>query len=152
MSANFTPKLIFLDSSPVQFRMYSQLLNEKYQIKGTAENTGSLDQLRALIGVLDKFILSDTDEIMKILQNTPPEERMGSLSQILLKSSKIETNEENINFFINEIIHKTLMVDHYFVDTHTKYNGDCLLIRAEDTMMKEFQQFEADYGLNGVFI
>ena len=144
---DFCPKLVFLDSSPVQFSIYAEEVNRKYNFSDKKSQ-----ELESLIAFLNQYVSVDYNKVKQILENTPEEERVDRVSQIFLESQQMDANPQNIEFIAKTFSNKLLMLNTYTLEQGLKFEGNSLLVRAEDVIIKNDALIRHDYGLSEVLI
>ena len=136
-----------MDSSPVQFRLFAEEVNKKYNFSD--KNT---QQLESLIAFLTQYVSIDYQKVKQLLDKTPIDERADKVSQIFLESQHFETNPKSIEFIAKTFSNKLLMLNTYCVDSGLKFEGNSLLIRAQEVIIKNNELIRPDYGLSEVWI
>lgn len=146
MARKTVPKVVLLDSSPVQFHIYALEVNKRYALADE-----SVVQLESLVAFLQQYVAIDTNQVRQTLVGTRPEQRAERVAHIMLDSLRLESTERNVEFVCDAFANKLLSLNAYDVLNRPKLDSDLLLVRAKDlNIISDHTLIRHDYGLQDV--
>ncbi|CAG2108473.1 unnamed protein product [Medioppia subpectinata] len=147
MSLQLQPKtkvnLILLDGSPTQLMVSTEQFREKYQA-----NDEKVQHVEALVTFLMQFVpinyLKVKSELIAIGEQ---EQRVQRAAEIFMESGGPKSDPKDIALAAEAFFRKVKMMHNYRF--HKKFDGNALLIRAEEFIVKNNDiQLPHDYGVS----
>ncbi|CAG2183001.1 unnamed protein product [Oppiella nova] len=147
MSLQLQPKsnvnLILLDGSPTQLMVSTEQFREKYQA-----NDEKVQHVEALVTFLMQFVPINYQKIKaELLAIGEQDLRVQRAAEIFVESGGPKSDPKDIAMAAEAFFRKVKMMHSYRF--HKKFDGNALLIRAEEFIVKNNDvQLPHDYGVS----
>ncbi|OTF78844.1 Fatty acid synthase-like protein [Euroglyphus maynei] len=127
-------QLILLDSSPRQFKIYTDVIAKKYSIENNKiTDTAYVDSM--LMYLRGKVTMDNTKIRETLLNMNDNQQRIKFLANIIRQTQNMDIKDETLDYLMQTHYNKLFMVNQY--DCPTKqFEGDIILIRASNVLLK----------------
>lgn len=139
-------KLILLDSAPKQYKIFVTEANKTHVEGGIFKGNDFIET--TAIFLMNKFPVEYEKVREDLKQLDSIEKRILYAQDTFNQYTKLEVQTETIQNLIQTYYNKVLMIHNY--DCEDKFNGDIMLIRASECLIKIEEIVKPDYWISDV--
>lgn len=140
-------KLILLDSSPKQFKLFTEEVMRRYNITDKFDDVAFVESMLMFLMTKLPVDYHKMKEVLLGLENNS--KRLDMVRDLFKESGNIDIQKETLDVLIQSHYNKMVAMNHYECQAKS-YEGDVMLLRADESMIKNFEHIKDDYWLSEV--